>query len=230
MPVELVVFDIAGTTVKDNGEIARAFQLALEQFGYQVPVAKINPLMGYRKPEAIEKILHEFEPKHGKVTSNYVEQIHEKFLQLMLDYYNTTTELTPLPNVEAVFATLKDNNIKIALDTGFSDDITAIIVERLGWLNNDIIDFVISSNQVAAGRPDPFMIHEIMQRLHVFSPSKVIKVGDTEVDIAEGKNAGCLYSIGVTTGAFTREELAKYNPSFIIDDMQELIGIIKDIR
>ena len=41
-PVELVVFDIAGTTVTDKGEIAAAFQSALHEFGYDVPVSKIN--------------------------------------------------------------------------------------------------------------------------------------------------------------------------------------------
>ena len=40
--VELVVFDIAGTTVKDNGEIVVAFQKALRDFDYEIPVEKIN--------------------------------------------------------------------------------------------------------------------------------------------------------------------------------------------
>ena len=55
--VELVVFDIAGTTVEDNGEIAIAFQEALSAFGYKIPVEKINPLMGYKKTEAIKRLL-----------------------------------------------------------------------------------------------------------------------------------------------------------------------------
>ena len=61
MNIELIVFDIAGTTLMDNGEIAESFQKALHEFGYTVPVVKINPLMGYKKPEAILKILEEFE-------------------------------------------------------------------------------------------------------------------------------------------------------------------------
>lgn len=58
----------------------------------------------------------------------------------------------------------------------------------------------------------------------------MIKVGDTEVDVNEGKNAGCLYSIAITTGAFTKEELAVYEPSFIINDLKELISIIDNIQ
>lgn len=78
-PVELIVFDIAGTTVEDKGEIATAFQSALQAFGYSVPVTKINPLMGYKKTEAIRRLLDEYESRHGKITEEYILQIHERF-------------------------------------------------------------------------------------------------------------------------------------------------------
>jgi len=228
--VELVVFDIAGTTVKDNGEIATAFQSALNDFGYEVPVSKINPLMGYKKTEAIKKMLAEFEPEANKITEEHINRIHDRFLKLMIHYYTTAAEITPLPNVEAVFAALKEKQIKIGLDTGFSKEITGIIIERLGWMKDQKIDVVISSNEVKAGRPFPYMIEEIMRKTNVKNPKKVIKTGDTEVDIFEGKNAGCLYSVAITTGAFTREELRVYEPSFIIDDLKELLSIIDNIQ
>lgn len=229
-PVELVVFDIAGTTVKDNGEIATAFQSALNEFGYHVPVAKINPLMGYKKTEAIKKMLTGFEPDANKISGEYINRIHDCFLQLMIHYYSTAAEITPLPNVEEVFASLKEKQIKIGLDTGFSKEITDIIIDRLGWIKDQKIDVVISSNEVKAGRPFPYMIEEIMKNTGVKDAKKVIKTGDTEVDIAEGKNAGCLYSIAITTGAFTREELTVYEPSFIIDDLKDLLSIIDNIQ
>lgn len=228
--VELIVFDIAGTTVKDNGEIANAFQSALKEYGYDVPVEKINPLMGYKKTEAIKRMLTEYESEKGKITEEYINNIHDRFLKLMISYYSSAEEITPLPNVEEVFALLKEKQINIGLDTGFSKEITDIIIDRLGWLKDKKIDIVISSNQVKAGRPLPYMIEEMMNGLDVKDAKKVIKVGDTEVDVFEGKNAGCLYSIGITTGAFTREELAVYEPSFIIDDIKELLSIIDNIQ
>ena len=229
-PVELIVFDIAGTTVKDNGEIALAFQSALNEYGYHVPVNKINPLMGYKKTEAIKRMLTEYESQKDKITEEYINKIHQRFLELMIHHYSTTAEITPLPHVEEVFTLLKDKQIKIGLDTGFSKEITDIIIERLGWLKDKKVDVVISSNEVKAGRPFPYMIEEMMKRSNVKDAQKVIKVGDTEVDVFEGKNAGCLYSIGITTGAFTREELAVYEPSFIIDDLKDLLSIVDNIR
>ena len=225
--IKLVVFDIAGTTVKDHGEIANAFKTAMKEKGYEVPVEKINPLMGYKKPEAIKMMLDEYEADAAKVSVDYINSIHERFIQLMVEYYTTTDQLQALPHAENMFAYLKERGVKIGLDTGFSNDITDVIIERLGWLKNGTVDYVVSSNQVAAGRPQPFMIQKMMQSAGIDDAKQVVKLGDTEVDINEGKNAGCLYSIAVTTGAFTKEALMPYNPDFIIDDLNELIEILE---
>ena len=99
-------------------------------------------------------------------------------------------------------------------------------MDRLGWVKNKMVDYVISSDEVESGRPDPFMIRNIMHQAGIHDTKRVVKVGDTEVDINEGKNAGCLYSIGITTGAFSRQQLKAFNPSFIIDELMELLSII----
>lgn len=224
-PVLLVVFDIAGTTVKDNGEIALAFQKALQAFGYRVPVEKINPLMGYEKGEAIRKMLDEYEENKKLISLEYISKIHQRFLQEMIRYYQTATDLTLLPNVEETFAELKKRGIKIGMNTGFSKDITDVILQRLAWAFEKV-DYVVSSSEVERGRPFPFMIEHLMRQAKLTDPKQVIKVGDTEVDVREGQNAGCLYSIGITTGAFTREELQLYHPSFIINNVKEVLSII----
>jgi len=224
--IQLVVFDIAGTTVKDNGEIAIAFQKAMAEKGYNVPVEKISPLMGYKKPEAIRMMLEEYETDVAMINAGYINSIHDRFLALMVEYYENTTDLKALPHAEEVFAYLKEHDVKVGLDTGFSSEITNVIVDRLGWLKDGKIDYVVSSDEVPAGRPQPYMIQKMMKEAGIDDPKKVVKLGDTEVDVNEGKNAGCLYAIGVTTGAFTRAQLEPYGPSFIINDLKELITIL----
>ena len=228
MNIKLVVFDIAGTTVRDNGEIVTAFWNALKEYGYTVPRGKINALMGYKKPEAIRKIVEEYEENQERISEEYIEAIHKHFLELMLQYYRNAEEIVPLPNVMDVFLFLKENDVKIGLDTGFSKDITDVIMQRLGWLKDGVINYVVSSDEVPAGRPQPYMIQRMMREAGIDDAIQVIKIGDTEVDVQEGKNAGCLHSIAVTTGAFTRQELEPYEPSFIIDNMKELIAIISN--
>lgn len=224
MPVELVVFDMAGTTVRDKNFVGIAFQQAMQSQGYDIAIADVNPLMGYEKPKAIRMMLETHEPDASRITDELVAIIHTHFVKGMVHFYSTATEVAPLPHVEETFAALRAQGIKIALNTGFSRDIADVIVNRLGWEKQ--IDCLVASDEVPHGRPYPDMIRKIMAELGIASADRVAKVGDTEVDINEGLNAGCQYSIGITTGAFTREQLLPYHPTHIIDDIADVPGIV----
>lgn len=224
MSIELVVFDMAGTTVRDKNFVGIAFQQAMASQGYEIAIENVNPLMGYEKPLAIKMMLEVRESDKTKITEALVDAIHTHFVNGMIEFYKTTTEIAPLPHVEETFAALREEGIKIALNTGFSRDIADVIISRLGW--EDQIDCLVASDEVPYGRPYPDMIRKIMAELGIKSADRIAKVGDTEVDINEGINAGCKYVIGITTGAFTREELLPYKPTHVIDDIAEVRGII----
>ena len=222
---QLVVFDIAGTTVTDNDSVNDAFSGAFEKAGYPVVPAEINFIMGYRKIEAIKILFEKFYP--DQLTNEaLILQIHDQFTEDMRAYYLQTKDLYPLPFAEEIFELLHANNIKIGLDTGFTKIITDTIMERLGWVKNGLVDFVISSDEVPQGRPYPFMIQSIMDQLNISDVKQVVKVGDTEVDIAEGRNAGCGLVVSVTTGSYSRETLEKFSPDHIIDSLEALPAIL----
>ena len=154
MKIDLVVFDIAGTTVADKGNINDAFREAMNKSGYPVTIASVNHVMGYRKKEAIQILLEKFHPvKAGDVA--LIEDIHEQFTQDMRTYYQNTSDLSALPHAEELFKLLHANNIKVALDTGFTKAITDTIMERLGWHTNGLVDCIVSSDEVPEGRPHP---------------------------------------------------------------------------
>lgn len=220
--IELAVFDISGTTVKDRGEIAEVFKKTLGQKGVLVSEEKVAAVMGYKKTDAIQTLLEEFAEDKSLINEKLINEMHDFFVKNMVDYYSSTDELRPLPFAEDTFEFLKKNKVKIGLDTGFFSNITNVIIDRLGWLKNGLVDFFISSNEVVAGRPQPYMIQELMKRANVSDPKKVIKVGDTEVDVREGRNAQCLFTIAVTTGAYTKSQLELYQPDFIINSLQQL--------
>lgn len=224
MSIKLVVFDMAGTTVKDKNYVGLAFQQAMKAHGYEVNIEVINPMMGYEKPIAIEMILQKEESDQTKITPALIADIHADFVAFMIDFYQTSADVVPLPNVENTFVQLKKMGIKIGLDTGFSRDIADIIISRLKW--EDTVDYMVASDEVPNGRPYPDMIKRIMAELKITDPMEVAKVGDTEVDVNEGLNSGCKYTIGITTGAFTHAELLPYHPTHIIDDIAEVLEII----
>lgn len=224
--IELVVFDIAGTTVADNGNINEVFRTSFENAGItNVDPTDVNRLMGYRKKEAIRRIVAQYKPGMENDEA-LVEAIHEDFCNRMIGYYETTGDLRPLPFAENVFNELRSNDIKVALNTGFTRSITAPVLRRLGWDHSPLVQEVICSDEVPQGRPHPFMIEELMRRLGVVAAVNVAKVGDTTVDIQEGQNAGCGVVIAVTTGACTREELMTCQPDYIIGSLDLVPSLI----
>jgi phosphonatase-like hydrolase len=225
--IQLVVFDIAGTTVRDNGSVAEAFITAFSDYGYTMPVAEVKKVMGFRKMDAIVQLLEKFAPE-DKDDEELVDRIHTRFIDKMIEFYRNDETLAPLPHAEAVFLALKQRGIKVALNTGFTRSITDTILHRLRWDDRSpLIDQVICSDEVAHGRPHADMIKVLMDELGIGSPAQVLKVGDTEVDVEEGRNAACGKVVSVTTGAYTREQLKPYSPDHIIDDLQELLPIIE---
>ena len=226
MSIKLVVFDIAGTTVADNGNINDVFRKAFSNAGLaDVDVADVNEVMGYRKKEAIKIIVEKYKPGYGSDAA-FIESIHQDFTEQMVLHYETCEGLIPLPYAEKVFRELQNNKVKVALNTGFTRIITAPILKRLGWDTALFIDEVICSDEVPEGRPYPFMIEKLMQKLNISFADDVAKVGDTKVDIEEGRNAGCGIVVGITTGAYTKNQLTKYQPDYIINSLEFLPSLI----
>lgn len=224
--VKMVVLDMAGTTLKDENNVAEAFQKAMKNYGYEIPIGIINPLMGFKKTEAILMMLEEYEPDASKITNQIIEQIHEDFTEIMIKFYETSQTISALPGVEETMLAIKAVGIKIGMNTGFSKRVAEVIVKRLKWKEKGLIDILVGSDEVERGRPYPFMIQKMRTALGIEQTATIAKVGDTEVDMMEGHQAGCAYIIGVTSGAYTREELEKANPTHIIDSFKDLLSIL----
>lgn len=224
MAIRLAVFDIAGTTVADNNAVSEAFRRAFSKFGFTIPTEMITPLMGYRKTSAITMVLDKAAKEY---TPALVEDIHENFIEEMIGHYYSSPDVQPAPGAEQVLLWLKERGVFTALNTGFPRRIADVIVERFQWVERNLVDEYIASDDVELGRPHPQMIESLMNACNVSDPSEVIKVGDTEVDIYEGRNAGCGTVVAITTGAFTREQLELHRPDYIIDDLTELQGLLQ---
>lgn len=224
MSTRLVVLDMAGTTVFDDDAVAVAFQNAFARYGYNVTIDEVKPLMGYKKTLAIEKVL---QMKNARVTSDLVNKIHTDFVDEMVDHYQTSPQVKPAPDTEDILIWLKEKGIRVAMNTGFPRQIADVIVDRFQWIEKNLVDEYIASDEVEQGRPFPFMIERLMQSGGITDSKEVVKVGDTEVDINEGRNAGCGLVVAITSGAFTRHQLEQYHPDHVIDNLKELQDIIR---
>jgi len=228
MAIKLVVFDMAGTTVEDKDNVHASLIYAFKKIDFNILREDANKVMGIPKPVAIQLLLqNEFGVKPQRL-NDMTTKIHQEFLKDMISFYKTDSSVKAKENAEVVFQLLKGKKIKVGIDTGFSRDIADTIIERLGWKRNQLIDFSVTSDEVKNGRPHPDMIFEAMKIAGVKSTTEVAKVGDTISDLQEGTSAGCKYVIGITTGAYTRKELAKEKHTHLITDLLEVVDIVTE--
>jgi phosphonatase-like hydrolase len=228
MDIQLVVFDLAGTTVKDNKDVHRVLQSALAKNNVAVSIYDANQVMGIPKPVAIRQLLEKRYDGSNPITERWIEKIHQDFVTEMIRFYEEDKSVGEKEGVSETFKALKKMGIKVGVDTGFDRPITAPLLKRLGWEKKNLIDCSVTSDEVPRGRPYPDLIHKAMKLAGVHDPSRVAKVGDTVSDLEEGNSAGCGLVIGITTGAFTRDELSNSKHSFLIERIPQLLKILAD--
>jgi phosphonatase-like hydrolase len=224
MSIELVVFDMAGTTVNDEDSVSRCVQDALAAEGVVVTVADVNRVMGIPKPEAL-RILIDESPRRASLIDQ-IEAIHSDFVARSIRFYQTDASVRQVSGSDQTFRALKQAGIKVALNTGFNRVVTQTILDRLGWSTSPLIDATICSDEVPRGRPHPDMIQELLRRFAIDDPAKVAKVGDTPADLHEGKNAGCGLIVGVCEGTHTREQLEAHPHTLLIASVRELPAVL----
>jgi phosphonatase-like hydrolase len=222
MKIALVVFDMAGTTVHDDDTVHICLKQALEAAGVEVTRDQINEVMGEPKPVAIAKLLSRVRERQADTSDQDVIEIHERFETLMLTHYREAPGVRAVEGAADVFRELKDSDVRVALDTGFSRAIVDAILERLGWLGNELLDATVASDEVRRGRPHADLIERAMRLTEVDNPKSVAKVGDTPADLLSGAAAGCGWIVGITTGSHTRGQLERYPHTHLIERLEEL--------
>jgi phosphoglycolate phosphatase-like HAD superfamily hydrolase len=70
------------------------------------------------------------------------------------------------------------------------------------------------------------MILYAKNKLQIVNTNQMVKIGDSCIDIEEGKNAGCLLNIGITTGAQTETQLMEAKPDYIVHSLTALLDIL----
>ncbi len=220
--IHLAIFDMAGTTVHDNHYVQKIFQKSFAQFGLRITPQQANSVMGLEKNKAIRELLEQLGASQAQRT--LAGEIYQHFTRESVSFYLRNSR--PAPYSLSCFNTLRRHGILIALNTGFSEVIMNTIIRCLDW--NHRIDDRISSDQVRAGRPEPFMIRRLQYRLKIDDPSRIAKIGDTPSDLLEG--AICGLNIGICSGNFPREELMKYPHTHLVGNLKSAAEIIINHR
>ena len=129
--IELVVFDMAGTTVNDGDAVGSSFRATLAARGLQIDPAVVKTVMGLPKPEAIRILLEKSGKQSTVSTAEQIHAMHEDFTRRMRNYYATDPAVREVPGAAGVFATLRRAGIKVALNTGFFRLIAEVLLAEI---------------------------------------------------------------------------------------------------
>ncbi len=222
--IKLVIFDIGGTIIEDNGEVIASFRAALGENDLAASEAELTELKGSSKRDVIKKFV---ERQHGKDAAGNEERIGRAYGAFKAELENRFSNggVRSIPGAELAFAWLKNHNIVCATTTGFYRSVTDIILSSSGWRETFVAN--ICSDDVKRGRPAPYMIFRAMEAAGIDNVREVLNVGDTPLDLQAGYRAGVLGVIGVLSGLHKRERLMRESPSHLIASVADIPSLIE---
>lgn len=213
MTVTAVIFDIDGTLVDSVDLHARAWQEALQHFGYNIPYEKIRHEIGKGSDKLIPDLLGKDEAK------GVFKELDEYRSKLWKSKY--FERVKPFPRVRELFQRILGDGKQIVLASSAKGDelkkykqIAAI---------DDLVKDETSSDDVNKSKPSPDVVEVALAKLHHPDPQTVIMVGDTPWDImAAAKTA--VRSIGVLCGGFPEQEFSAAGAIAIYRDPADLLA------
>ena len=221
MTIKLLVSDMAGTTVRDDGIVESSFTDAIAQFGLHPGGAEfddalhvVRTTMGMSKLVVFNMILGD-EMTAIRATAAFEEAIATRI---------EAGELAALPGAEDTLRSLREQGMLIALTTGFGNETRELVLDALGW--KDLADLTLSPGHGLRGRPHPDMALSALIRLGVDDVREMATVGDTASDLLAGWRSGAGVVAGVLTGAHDRATLSAAPHTHILDSILDLPPVL----
>ncbi len=217
--IKLAALDMAGTTIDDGGAVYAALRRTVsEQTGGAVGEELMARWTGTDKRAALAGLLAELT---GPLREDELDQRYAAFHDQLLQSYRSRPPV-PLPGVADAIALLRESGVRVALQTGYDTEIAATILDGIGWRVGADLDAVITSDQVPASRPAPYLIFRAMEATDVRDLAEVAVAGDTPNDLAAGCNARAAMVIGVLTGECDATVLGRRPHTHLLPSVAEL--------
>lgn len=135
---------------------------------------------------------------------------------------NCTYHVTPYQGIFPVLEQLRKAGVRLAVLSNKPHEQAVKVVREI--FGAGVFDYVSGQQEKIRKKPDPAGVRHIMEILQV-RPEDCLYVGDSEVDVQTGRNAG-VKTVTVTWGFRTREELKSAGAGTLIESPDELLQYI----
>ena len=213
--IKTCIFDLDGTLINSLPAIAHFGNTALSAYGFPThETEKYKYVVGDGAAVLVHRMLGEYDTdeNYKKVKAEY-DRLYESDV-----LYNTF----PYDGIKELLSNLKQNGIKIAVLSNKPHNVTSMVVTKLFGENTFDICFGQRDNIPKKPAPDGALI--ICKEIGC-TKDEVIFIGDTNVDIRTGKNAG-FTTIGVLWGFRDENELKEANADYIVSSTDKILDIV----
>ena len=221
--IELVVLDMAGTTVLDDGVVEQAFQRAAERTGvadrmpWDDALDHVRVTMGQSKIDVFTHLAGGDVAAATRATAAF----EDAYAEIVAEQ-----GVSEVPGAADAIQGLKDAGLAVVLTTGFAPVTRDALIDGLGW--RGLVDLALSPIDAGRGRPAPDLVLTALMRTGTSSVSAVAVAGDTVSDVESGRRAGAGLVAGVLTGAHDRAALRTAGADLVLDDITSLRSALTD--
>ena len=217
--VKAVIFDLDGTLVNSLEDLASSTNYALKQFGFKTHKTEAYKyFVGDGIPKLIERAL----PKNINA-----QNIRLEVLDCFLKHYRVhyADKTTVYEGIRELLNDLKRKSIKLAIISNKAQEMASTVVNKL--FNNEF-EIVYGKQEGYPAKPDAKLTLKLISELEV-EPQECLFVGDSGMDMATAKNAGC-FGVGVLWGFRDKTELCKNSAKFIAEKPCEIMDLVKEFN
>lgn len=210
--INTILFDLDGTIINTNELIIRSFIHVMEKNfpGQPYTREQIIPHMG----TTLEHQLQTFSGRQevADLVADYREYNYAHHDELIAEF----------PRVREVISTLHARGIRLGIVTTKIRPTTLLALEmfKLG----QYMDVIVTVQDVEHPKPHPEPVLTAMKQLGA-DPACTLMVGDSPADIKSAKAAG-VTAAGVAWSLKGEEELRKYHPDVILQDITDLYDLL----
>ena len=219
MKKRLLIFDLDGTIADTLPSIAEAVNMCARYFGYP---EKSNDEVRRAVGSGVGVLLQMTMPQDAMADAEQCQKIKEYFAKC---YEITQAKVdTAYSEMAEAMREIYSKGYILAVLSNKPDKLVKMIVDNI--FPDGIISVSMGQTELPK-KPDPTVPLMLAEQFGV-SPNETYFIGDSEVDVLTGKNAGMI-SVAVSWGFRERSVLESATPDFIFDTRAELLNFFSNL-
>jgi 2-phosphoglycolate phosphatase len=214
VPLKAVLFDFDGTLIDSRKDIAAAANATRRHFGLSsLTEDEVESFVGNGVQVLLEKAMETTDPGFIQESLVYYKDFYREHC---LDHTQV------YPGVMELLEALRNHQVKMAVVSNKSQEFTEQILEKLSL--SSFFQAALGPESTVNRKPNAEPLLTALRMIGAPTTGAVM-IGDSVVDIQAGKAAGLPVGV-VTQGYNSREALVTAQPDWMVDSLNEFIGIL----